>query len=40
MGETLVEAVAPLIGWANEHLREIEAARAVYDRKLETEAEQ
>ena len=22
MGETLVEAVAPLIGWANEHLRE------------------
>ena len=21
MGETLVEAVAPLIGWANEHLR-------------------
>jgi DNA-binding HxlR family transcriptional regulator len=34
MGETLVEAVAPLIGWAITHLTEIEKARVAYDRKL------
>jgi DNA-binding HxlR family transcriptional regulator len=39
MGETLVEAVAPLISWANDHLREIEDARTAYDQKLETEPE-
>jgi DNA-binding HxlR family transcriptional regulator len=39
MGETLVEAVAPLIGWANEHLREIEDARDAYDRRLAEDPE-
>jgi DNA-binding HxlR family transcriptional regulator len=34
MGETLVEAVAPLIGWANSHLAEIERARVAYDSKI------
>jgi DNA-binding HxlR family transcriptional regulator len=35
MGETLVEAVAPLIVWANTHLAEIEEARVAYDLKLD-----
>jgi DNA-binding HxlR family transcriptional regulator len=39
MGETLLDAVAPLIGWANAHLKEIEAARAAYDNKLASDLE-
>ena len=39
MGQTLVEAVAPLIGWANAHLHEIEAARRTYDEKIDTESQ-
>ncbi len=31
MGDTLLDAVGTLIGWANAHLDEIEAARAAYD---------
>jgi DNA-binding HxlR family transcriptional regulator len=31
MGRTLLDAVGALIGWANAHLGEIDAARATYD---------
>lgn len=31
MGRTLLDAAGTLIGWANAHLDEIEAARAAYD---------
>ena len=39
MGETLVDAVAPLMGWANAHLAEIEDARTTYDDRREIDAE-
>jgi len=32
LGHTLHETVVPLLGWANEHLGEIDAARDGYDR--------
>jgi DNA-binding HxlR family transcriptional regulator len=31
LGETLREAIGRLVGWADEHLCEVEAARADYD---------
>jgi len=34
MGETLLEAVDPLIRWANAHLAEIARARATYDVRI------
>ena len=39
MGETLVDAVAPLMGWANAHLREIEDARTDFDNRSEVDTE-
>ena len=39
LGETLGAVIAQLVGWADEHLPEIEAAQAIYDtRALEAEA--
>lgn len=32
LGRTLAEAVAPLAAWANAHIEEVQAARALYDR--------
>ncbi len=32
MGETLLQTVSALVGWADAHLAEIDAARAAYDR--------
>lgn len=37
LGATLVDSVTPLIGWANSHRREIEDARADYDRKRDSD---
>jgi DNA-binding HxlR family transcriptional regulator len=39
MGETLVDAVAPLMGWGNTHLSQIEDARSAYDRRRDSDAE-
>lgn len=33
MGHTLLEAVTPLVEWANRHLAEIDAARARFDNR-------
>ncbi|MFI6454082.1 winged helix-turn-helix transcriptional regulator [Streptosporangium amethystogenes] len=35
LGHTLVEAVRGLVGWAEEHLDEIDAARTTYDTRAE-----
>jgi DNA-binding HxlR family transcriptional regulator len=35
MGETLLDAVTGLLQWADAHLGDIDAARALYDRTLE-----
>jgi DNA-binding HxlR family transcriptional regulator len=39
MGETLLDAVAPLVHWANAHLIEIESARVAYDSRRQAEAD-
>jgi len=31
MGRTLLDAIGQLVSWADDHLPEIEAARAAYD---------
>ncbi|HEY1919091.1 MAG TPA: helix-turn-helix domain-containing protein [Streptosporangiaceae bacterium] len=36
MGRTLGDAAATMIGWAHEHLDEIEAARAAYDARTQS----
>jgi DNA-binding HxlR family transcriptional regulator len=33
MGRTLLDTVRTLVQWADDHLREIDAARAAYDRR-------
>jgi hypothetical protein len=35
MGRTLLDTVRNLLEWADEHLPEIDAARAAYDRRAE-----
>ncbi len=37
MGETLMDAVKTLVGWAESHLSEIDAARAAYDARVRAE---
>jgi DNA-binding HxlR family transcriptional regulator len=39
LGATLLETVGALIGWANRHLAEIDAARDIYDRSHQAEAD-
>jgi DNA-binding HxlR family transcriptional regulator len=39
MGETLLDAVTGLLQWADAHLGDIDAARALYDRTLEASNE-
>lgn len=34
LGTTLLHATAPLVAWSAEHLAEIDAARAEYDRRV------
>ncbi|HEY6495375.1 MAG TPA: helix-turn-helix domain-containing protein [Trebonia sp.] len=38
LGETLLSAIGQLVGWADTHLPEIEAARAAYDGEREAPA--
>jgi DNA-binding HxlR family transcriptional regulator len=38
LGETLLSAIGQLVGWADTHLTEIEAARAAYDAEREAPA--
>ena len=33
LGETLLSAIGPLIGWADSHLTEVETAQAAYDKR-------
>jgi DNA-binding HxlR family transcriptional regulator len=35
LGETLLSAIGPLIGWADGHLEEIEAAQDAYDKRAD-----
>jgi DNA-binding HxlR family transcriptional regulator len=39
MGHTLQDAAASLIGWVHAHVEEIEAARAAYDDRLQSDGE-
>ena len=39
MGRTLLDAAATLIGWVHTHVEEIEAARAAYDARAQSDGE-